>query len=699
MGRLIVCLFALSLIAESSLSKCESELKKWLRAWISADSNKYTEMVSYSGRGVNDLGLYFPCEDMDDGLYTIFEIKRTSPVLVLGLCIPDHCSKDELWHVLDHGFTTNSLSNKAADNFTLVEVTKYGLNGKINELASGIFSGDHPVNHEARRRLSTASSIINRIKFPKQHQHGISHFTGSAYMALLFCIFLMLFAVIGTALELKGLYLHAQAQKAKSSKNSSESDTSSGELTVNSDRSLGAIKGQQKTAQHIPKWAQFFLCFSLYGNITRLFYTKEEKRKDPLDCLSPVRCFSIGLVVLGHTSLIRATNTPALNYEDILPTFSHLYFQITLTGLMAVDSFFWLSGFLQGYLMTQQFNSHKKVNYIMLVVHRFIRILPVYMFVVLVTWATSKYMGSGPMWYDAEKKMHGDCDQVAWTFPIFLNNFILPSGSNNCLVGAWYLPNDMQFYLLSIPIMYLYVKHSRIFGWAILMMCVTFSIIANGSITYNEHLKVKMTDPHNAHYFFDDLYYKPWCRIGPYAVGLMAGFVLHAYKKGKTGEEFDPLAGAIAHYINNNSTIRLICYTIGLFLINFFIFMPYDAYQGNHTWSNSSNAAFNSFNRSGWALALSLIYLPISMGHLSFIRPLLQSNWWAAPAKLVFGVYLTHMVVGQIYLYSRPFSDIWNQFSLFQDGLFIYVLTFLFVVPLSLFVESPSVNLEKFIFH
>jgi peptidoglycan/LPS O-acetylase OafA/YrhL len=78
---------------------------------------------------------------------------------------------------------------------------------------------------------------------------------------------------------------------------------------------------------------------------------------------------------------------------------------------MAVDSFFWLSGFLQGYLMTQQFNSHKKVNYIMLVVHRFIRILPVYMFVVLVTWALSKYMGSGPMWYDAEKKMHGDCDE------------------------------------------------------------------------------------------------------------------------------------------------------------------------------------------------------------------------------------------------------------------------------------------------
>ena len=197
----------------------------------------------------------------------------------MGLCIPDHCSKDDLWHVLDYGFTSSSLSNSIADNSTLLEVSKHGLNEKINELASGIFRGDHPVNEDARRRLSTASTIINRIKFPKQHQHGASHFTGSASVALIVCIFLMLFAVIGTLIEFKGLYMRIQAQKAKSSKNSSESDTSSGELTVNSDRSLGAIKGQQKTAKQIPKWAQFFLCFSLYGNATRLFTPKRTNER------------------------------------------------------------------------------------------------------------------------------------------------------------------------------------------------------------------------------------------------------------------------------------------------------------------------------------------------------------------------------------------------------------------------------------
>lgn len=700
MANIFIYVAFLFVLAQGSLSECEADLKLWLRAWISADlDNKYVEMVSYSGRGVNDLGLYHQCEDMDDAVYAIFQVNRDSPVVVIGMCVPDSCSTDNLWHVLEYGFTTNSSLSVPSSPSNLNPIASNSFSSHLHSLCSKLFTVEHPFTNEAKRRLSSVSNVFNRISFPKHHIHGASHYTGSAWAALLLCVILMFLALLGTLVELYGMYLRHKELREKSKKDSKDSDTSSGEITVNSDRSLGAIKGQEKTARHVPRWAQFLMCFSMYGNALRLFATKEEKRKDPLDCLNAARVLSIGLVCLGHTNLVRATNFPILNYEDILPSFSHLYFTVILSAPLAVDTFFWLSGYLQGYLMTMQVNSHKKVNWAMLVVHRFIRILPVYMFVVLVSWALTKYMGNGPMWYQAERIMHGDCDQVAWTFPLFLNNFILPSGSNNCLIGAWYLPNDMQFYLISLPIMYLYVKHSRVFGWGLLSMCVAFTIISSGSISYNEHLKVKVTDPHNLHYYFDDLYYKPWTRIGPYAIGLMAGFIFHAYKKGKAGEEFDPLAGAIANAINNNTVVRYSCYGIGLFLINFFVFMPYDAYQHSYTWSNSANAAYNAFSRVSWGLGLSLIYLPMTMGHLSFIRPFFQSNWWAAAAKLVFGVYLTHMTIGQVYLYSRPCSFNFNQWSIFQDALFILVLSFLFVIPLSLFVESPSVNLEKFIFH
>ena len=86
------------------------------------------------------------------------------------------------------------------------------------------------------------------------------------------------------------------------------------------------------------------------------------------------------------------------------------------------------------------------------------------------------------------------------------------------------------------------------------------------------------------------------------------------------------------------------------------------------------------------------------MGHLSFFRPFLQSNWWMAIAKLVFGVYLLHMVVGPIYFMSQPVTYFWDQINTFTDALFILVVTFLLVIPVTLFVECPAINLEKIIF-
>ena len=59
----------------------------------------------------------------------------------------------------------------------------------------------------------------------------------------------MSLAVFKTMVELYGLYLRQKALRSKAQKDSKDLDTSSEELTVNSDSSLGAIKGQEKTAK------------------------------------------------------------------------------------------------------------------------------------------------------------------------------------------------------------------------------------------------------------------------------------------------------------------------------------------------------------------------------------------------------------------------------------------------------------------
>ena len=655
---------------EATLAQCEFDLILWGQAFFTPIHSNFSEMVLYSGRSLNDLGLYFSCTELSGAKYVIFEL-NAGPALLLGLCLPDTCSIDDYWSIIS--------GSSSASSFTdlLIQYSSpyYQLLPKSSK----------------SRGLAASGIPIQVISFPADHVVGAKDMTASAGLMLAFCVVLIALGIIGTLVEFS--YLSARNYSIRSLDSSGEHSmvTNTGKINL-----VSFVSGPtpQKPSR-LPGYLRFFMCFSLYSNTLKLFATKDEKKKDPLDCLNAVRVLSICWVVMGHSELFRAELSVIFNISDVQNYFKHFSFTLINSAPYAVDSFFWLSGFLQGYLMTLQMIGDKKMNWIMVVVHRFVRILTLYMFIALGSWSLAKYMGNGPKWYNAENLMHNGCKDYFWTMPLFVSNFVSPNDAGNCFIGSWYLPNDMQFYLLSLPILYLYVRHSRIFGWGLLSVCIAFSIIANGTITYDEHLHAKLDHPENSEHYMEDLYYKPYCRIAPYCIGLLGGFVYYAFKKNKSGEEFDPLASAIAKGINNSRTVRFIWYGFGLFLINFFIFIQYDAYKSDDNWSRSKNTVYFAFQRFAWGLGLNLFFLPILMGHMSFFRPFLQSNWWMPLAKLVFGVYLMHMVVGQIYFMSQPVSYYWTQSALFVDALFLLVVTFIIVIPITLFVESPTLNLEK----
>lgn len=656
--------------AEASLTQCRSDLEKWARSIYSTESSNFREMVLYSGKWVNDLGLYFPCLDVDNAEYVIFEVEE-SPAVVFGLCLPDSCTISDYWEILK-GNTTSSFT------------------GTLKKYTSGISESTSPRLEKSRRFLASSNVPFRKISMPRHHIHGIADFTPSATLMLVICILIILLAIIGTAIEFALMSIRQisiisldSSGEGSSGNSSSEKSTLSGNFDIS------------QTYENQPKLIRILLCFSLYTNFNKLFAVKPESKKDPLDCLNAVRVLSICWVVFGHMQLFRAQESVVINIDTVPDFFSHFAFTIVNSAPYSVDTFFWLSGFLQGYLMTQQLATGKKVSWPLIVAHRFIRILPLYMFIFFFGWTLTKYAGNGPKWYNAEEMMHKDCSSYFWTYMLFVNNFVIPKGSNNCMTGAWYLPNDMQFFLVSLPILYLYARHSRIYGWGLLIMGIGFSMIANGSISYNEHFHAKLDHPENQKQYMDDLYYKPYCRVGPYFIGLLGGFIYHAYKKHKIGEDFDPLAGSIAAGINKNRYIRWGCYAVGLFLINFFIFIQYDAYSSNDAWSRRQNSAYFAFQRFSWGLGLTLFFLPILMGHMSFLRPFLQSNWWVPTAKLVFGIYLFHMIVGDVYFYSQQVSYFWCQMNLLLDAVFVLCTSALFVIPLTLLVESPTINLEK----
>lgn len=102
----------------------------------------------------------------------------------------------------------------------------------------------------------------------------------------------------------------------------------------------------------------------------------------------------------------------------------------------AVDTFFWVGGFLVTIGMLEQVKKISKLSKFFLgsVLHRFVRIWPTYMMAILIYWKVAPFFGSGPIW-NTFYNFSSSCDNggVLWNM-FFLDNFENhgPNGLDYC---------------------------------------------------------------------------------------------------------------------------------------------------------------------------------------------------------------------------------------------------------------------------
>ncbi|OMJ73564.1 hypothetical protein SteCoe_27728 [Stentor coeruleus] len=619
-------------------------------------------MGRYSGRSLNDLGFYYECEEINNANYIIFSIQDYPPI-VLGLCLPKDCTVDDLWEVIHKNFTL-SLQNH------IQKVTlEYSNSIEISEN-----------NQHIKKERKLTGNVIKDIIKPSHGVKSAKDMDSFAIGILCFMSLIFIICLSATWYEIK--YKRPVVRMRRKSR---FLDADPEKIVISS------FVHMEEQEKHW-KYEKYVLAWSIYGNIKKLFSTEGFDKKNPLNCVNAIKVLSIAWVCFGHTELYRAQISVVLNVDDLGLYTKHVYFSFVYGGQLAVDSFFWVSGLLQGVIMTKKL-AENSINRGVLVLNRVFRVLPLFLMIILLSWALVKYIGNGPRWYFADGFMHRGCKDYFWTYVLLINNFVIPKDNNNCLVGSWYIPNDVQFFIIALIIIHLYVNKSRIYGWVLIFFTISFSILTTIIIAYDEHLEVNLLKTNPSSYL-NDFYYKPYCRIAPYLLGLLTGFIYYSKSFSESSEKFDNISSMIIHYISKKSYIRITMYLLGLFLINLTIFVQHDTYDTN-AWTRSQNAVFLGFSRLTWPLGLSLIFLPMILGQASILRPFFQSIWWMGTSRLVFCVYLLHMVIGQVYFFSQPMTYFYSQTNLIMDSLFILIMSFVIAIPLVLLIEMPCHNIQK----
>ncbi len=224
------------------------------------------------------------------------------------------------------------------------------------------------------------------------------------------------------------------------------------------------------------------------------------------------------------------------------------------------------------------------------------------------------------MWYRGDF-LNNECKNYWWTNFLFLNNFIPDGDGNGCMSWCWYMANDMQFFLITPIVLYFYHKIHRMIGWS-LLIALTFTHMLSSALIashYNYSVAPDLS--------FQKIYNKPYCRIGPYVIGIIFGLIYYTYKHHqKTGKIYDSLAFHLSSLLKLRF-FRYISYILGLFLINYFIFIEvqlyhdyYESMENNSPdpsdyWSQDERNTFYALSRPGFATGLGLILLPVLMGY------------------------------------------------------------------------------------
>ncbi|XP_078580675.1 nose resistant to fluoxetine protein 6-like [Branchiostoma floridae x Branchiostoma japonicum] len=375
---------------------------------------------------------------------------------------------------------------------------------------------------------------------------------------------------------------------------------------------------------------RILLCFSLYTNIGKVLSTKQAPGS--IKCLHGIRFISMSWVILGHTYAFAEPHVDnLLQVSEALQTFT---IQAISNASVAVDSFFFLSGVLMSYLLIKQMEKNKEkgksVPYGMVYVHRYWRLTPAYMFVLMLWMWVLPYMFSGPFWPQTPNGLDPYCEDNWWTNLLYVNNVV---NSDRMRISQKYLQ-------------------------------LTFTI----------------------HRDFDKRYIKPYCRIGPYLVGVTVGWLLIKIKPKQTRNMTSRLLMTIGWLVAAASAMAV-------------LYATYGQYHGTTLQTEAENVLYRTVHRTVWAMALGWVVVACHHGYGGVVDIILSWDAWVPLSRLTYCAYLIHLQLVYAVYFTLEVPIHYTTFTMIYFFLGHVTLSYGLAFLVSVAVEVPLMGVEKIIFN
>ena len=415
----------------------------------------------------------------------------------------------------------------------------------------------------------------------------------------------------------------------------------------------GVDISQSKPEEAKQKWALLLYSFNPVVNLRKLFHVKEGGDKR-LAVLNGVRVLSIGWVILGHGFGFVFLG-PVTNITTAMNMFHDTFFGIIPGGFFAVDTFFFLSGFLTFAIMTQKLYAKGGwvggKNTFLIYFHRYYRLIFPIIFLTLLATFLTRYLGGGPIFRQTMDTAAKPCRKYWWANFLFINNFYPTNMNDQCIGWVWYLANDFQMFLISPFVILAYCK-GRMLGYLVVLSLVLVTVIVSGSMTLAYDIGIDMASPNIDGMTW--LYEKPWGRTGPYFIGALFGL---SYFELSCKEKYPELGSSVMNKIyesfQKSRILSIVAAAFGIGLTALYVFPNRDYYincaaapgqEGfpSTCWSVGLKFIYNATSRTFFTFGLGLILMPTFVGRLRVIKHFLGADIFVVLGRLNYMVYMIH---------------------------------------------------------
>ncbi|XP_035206228.1 nose resistant to fluoxetine protein 6-like [Stegodyphus dumicola] len=433
----------------------------------------------------------------------------------------------------------------------------------------------------------------------------------------------------------------------------------------------------EKTKKH-SKAMQCVLAFSLTKSAKKLFTV--ENGAQNIKALHGLRFLSMTLIIFGHTYSFASQNLYFRNPRAAAGAPSDFSSQLFANGTFAVDTFYFISGLLVAYVSLKLMDKlGGNLNFLYFYLHRYFRLTPVLLAVILFCAYLLRYVGSGPNWLFSIQMYDVWCKKNGWLIPLYLHNFI--NTEEMCLSHTWYLATDMQIYII-VPIILIPLYKKLTYGIISMVTLLFITILTTAVLTVVHHYPAVPYINSDVSLgvindYYKNVYIKPYCRMGPYIVGIAVGYYL-LHKK-----ELPLSRWKVA-----------VMWILSIALCLTIIYLMWPANQG-YLPSDSEAAAYSSLSRTLWGIGVGWLIVACYYGYGGFVNKLLSWSPLIPMSRLTYCAYLIHPVIMNAYYGSTETTvDFSNSFIIYMF-LGNFSATYVLSIIISLLFEYPFVALEK----